>query len=344
MNIFDFINAKQISLYLGTVPPVTTIDQALFPNDKQLGMEMELAKGKNQKPVALRMSQFDVAVRPRVMKAELNIEKRELPFFKESILIREKDRQQLLLAISANNQNLVDFILKQVYNNYLALVQGAEIQAKRMRTQLIQKGEINIVTPSGDIVVDYGVPVEHKETISDTSKKWSNPAADIVGDIERWQKIFTDEGKAKPTRLLLTSKTFGYIRKNAAILAEIRGLTNPIVTEQMVIAYLNNKLGVQIAILNGTFVNEEGTTLNYYEDNIVTLIPPGTLGRTVFGTTPEEVDKIYGTSKLDTEIVNTGVAITTMVKEDPVTVETKVSSMCLPSFEGSENCFFAVVA
>ena len=121
-------------------------------------------------------------------------------------------------------------------------------------------------------------------------------------------------------------------------------ISNYIVTENDVVNYLKVKLGVTVAIVNGTFVNEAGATVSYYDDNKVTLIPSGTLGRTVYGTTPEEADAIFGSGKLDTQIVNTGVAITTMVKEDPVTVETKVSQLLLPSFERADECFFATVA
>ena len=73
------------------------------------------------------------------------------------------------------------------------------------------------------------------------------------------------------------------------------------------------------------------------------MIPEGTLGNSVYGTTPEEADKIYGSGKLDTQIVRTGIAITAMCKEDPVTVETKVSQIGMPSFERIDECFFAKV-
>lgn len=344
MNLQDFISAKEISLYIQNLPPRTTIDQVLFPNTKQWGTEIELAKGAKQRPVALKMSTFDVAVKPRALKAELKIDKKELPFFKESVLIKEKDRQMLMMALQANNQNLVEQLISQVYENYQALVDGAGVQATRMRAQLIQKGEINIVTEDGDIVVDYEVPANHKETLLG-SALWSDPSADVIGDIQRWQGELTDDGYAAPSRMLLTKPTFAYISQNTAILNELkaRNMGEVIVTTQDIIAYLNRKLNISVGFLNGTFISEDGNTLNFYEDDYVTLIPEGALGKTVYGTTPEEADMVYGSGKLDTEIVNTGVAITTMPKEDPVTVETKVSQLVLPSFDRADECFFAIV-
>lgn len=346
MELKDFINASQIALYIQNLPPQTTIDEVLFTNTKQWGTELELAKGSKQKPVALKMSTFDVAVKARALSASLDIKKKELPFFKESIQIKEKDRQMLLMAMQSNNQNLVEQLIAQIYENYQSLIDGAGVQAKRMRAQLLQKGTISIVTDDGDIVVDYEVPAAHKETLLSTAT-WNNYAtADVVGDLIRWMKTLTDEGYAKPTRMLLTSTTFGYIAANTAILNELkaRNIGEVIVTDQDIVDYINRKLGLSVGILNGTFIAEDGSTVtNYYEDDYVTLIPDGTLGKTVYGTTPEEADKVYGTGKLDTSIVNTGVAITTMVKEDPVTVETKVSQLVLPSFDRVDECFFAKV-
>ena len=340
----DFINAKEIALYIKGLPEEDSLDKTLFPATKQYGMEIELAKGSKQRPVVLRPSTFDVAVRPRVLSATIDIEKREMPFFKESILIKESDRQKLMMAMAANNQNIINQILGHVYNNYKNLVDGAEVQMKRMRAQLIQNGTINITSDEGDIIVDYNIPSNHKETISTASKKWNNAAADIVGDITRWQKVFTNEGYAKPTLLIMTDTLFGYVCQNTAIIGDIKGMnTNYIVTQADVKNYLKQKFGVSVAIVNGVFVNEKGATLPYYEDNKVTFITAGALGQTVYWTTPEEADSIFGSGKLDTQIVNTGVAITTMVKEDPVTVETKVSQLGMPSFDKADECFFATV-
>lgn len=344
MNIFDYINSKEIALYIKGLKEESTLDKQLFPADKQYGMEIELAKGAKQRPVALKLSSFDVNVEPRVLKADVNIEKRDMPFMKESVLVNEKERQKLMLALQANNDNIVNQILSTVYSNYKALVDGAEVQMRRMRAQLLQNGVINISSSDGDIEVDYNIPSGHKETITTAAKKWNVSTADIMGDITRWQKVLVDEGYSKPPVLMLTDVCFGYVCTNTAILNAIKGLdTSKVVLPADVKNFLSTKFELTVAVVNGVFVNEAGSTVSYYEDNKVTLIPRGTLGRTVYGTTPEEADSIFGSGELDTQIVNTGVAITTMVKKDPVNVETKVSQLGMPSFEKADECFFATV-
>lgn len=221
MELKDFINSKEIALYIKNLPPQTKLDELLFPVTKQMSTEIEIAKGAKQKPVALRLSTFDTVAKVRALKADVSVEKKEMPFFKEAIGIKEKDRRDLILAQNSNNKNLVEFLVKNVFENYASLVSGVDIQSSRMRAQLIQKGEINIATKDGDIVVDYKVPANHKEVLTGGAA-WSDPTADIVGDIKRWQKVFTNEGLKKPTRILLSEKTFGYITQNEAITKDLK--------------------------------------------------------------------------------------------------------------------------
>ena len=71
---------------------------------------------------------------------------------------------------------------------------------------------------------------------------------------------------------------------------------------------------------------------------MVALFPTGNLGNTWFGTTPEESDLMSGTAD-NVSITDVGVAVTTMKKSDPVNVETKVTMICLPSFETADSVF-----
>ena len=74
-------------------------------------------------------------------------------------------------------------------------------------------------------------------------------AADIVGDIIKWQKVFTNEGYAKLTVLVLTDTCFGYVCQNTAIVNDIKGTnTNYIVTESDIKNYLQKKLGLQLKL------------------------------------------------------------------------------------------------
>lgn len=339
----DFINSKEIALYLKELPTEDTIDQALFPTKKQMSTNIEFAKGSKKKAVVLRMSTFDVAAKVRALSAELSVVKKEMPFFKEAIGINETTRRDLINAMNANNQNLIDALTEQVFENYAVLREGARIAMKRMRTQLIQNGEINITSSDGDIVVDYGVPSNHKINIQ--TGKWNTAAADIVGDIKKYQKLMVKENYPKPNIMLMTEATFdATFMINTAIKGAILSGYNtnfPILGQQDYIDYIKRVCGVTIVFLeDSVYYAEDGAEATpYYEDKKITFMSGSTLGNTVYGVTPEEYDKSYGSGKLDTTMVD-NVAVTTMVKEDPVSVDVKVSMIGIPSFERADEVLF----
>ena len=77
-----------------------------------------------------------------------------------------------------------------------------------------------------------------------------------------------------------------------------------------------------------------GTPTLFYPDDYFTLIPDGNLGKTWYGTTPEESDLMSGATEAQVQIVNTGVAVTTPSRPHPVNVLTIVSEIVLPKFRG----------
>lgn len=91
------------------------------------------------------------------------------------------------------------------------------------------------------------------------------------------------------------------------------------------------------------FKDETKTSKAFYPDDMVTLLPDGTIGSTWYGTTPEEAD-LMGDSGAQVSIVNTGVAITSIVTKHPVNTEIYASEIVLPSFERMDDVFVMKVA
>lgn len=338
----DIINVNEIATYVTELKPEVLIGEALFPRKKQLGMELRYIKGAKSKPVVLKQSTFDTAVKIRALKAEVSEITKEMPFFKESVMIKEKDRQDLLLALQANNQSLINMIVQKIFDNYNDLVDGGDMQMERMRMQLLSDGVISIISDDGDIVFDFGVPAAHKEALSGTSK-WSDTInSDPISDIIRWVRQMKNEGKIV-TRAVIDTTTFGWLTANKNIKAAAFPLNpNYVTSDDEIKAFIQNKTGVAFAVVSGTYKLEDGSEQPYFPSGKFTLIPTGALGATYYGTTPEEADMMFGQG-MNVQIVRTGIAIMTMKKDDPVTVHTKVSQLGMPSFEAANDCFFASV-
>lgn len=350
MELKDFINSRNIALYMKELPQQPTLEKSLFPPKKILGTKLENAKGAKKKPIALRQSTFDVAAKMRSLSADITVQSTEIPFFKEATGIDETTRRELISAIGCNNEDLVRAISDQIFDGQVNLIKGSEIMPKAMAAQVLQNGQINYSSDSndGDVIVDYGVPSNHKITLTSTDK-WTNPTADIVGDIKKWQKIITDENYPKPTTLFITESTFdNTFLINDRITKHLNGNVNNqnrILSQKDYLQFAKEILGLTIVFLDDStyYPYESAKPVQYYENNKVTLTSGTLLGNTVYGVTPEEFDKTHGSGKLDTTMVGTGTAITTMVKEDPVTVDTKVSVMPIVSFEKADEVIFATV-
>ena len=119
---------------------------------------------------------------------------------------------------------------------------------------------------------------------------------------------------------------------------------NYFISEEQVKAFVESVTGCSIFIYSKKVANlnhatglADSTPVALIPDNTVCLMPGGALGKTKFGTTPEESDLMTG-SDAQVSIVNTGTAIMTYKEKHPVQVNTIVSSVMIPSFEAIDDC------
>ena len=137
---------------------------------------------------------------------------------------------------------------------------------------------------------------------------------------------------------MCNSTVWRQLRANEKIRQDIYAV-KPIVghlTDSMLREYISEQLEITIAINDKRYKDEAGQTQKFMPDETFVMFPSGNLGKTWFGTTPAESDLMTGTAA-NVSITDTGVAVVTAKKVDPVQVETIVSMICLPSFEGANG-------
>lgn len=340
MSIFDIVTAENVKGYYNEVVNgvPSGLGQTLFPRTKQLGLELSFIKGSGGLPVVLKPSAFDVksTLRDRV---GLETLKTDMPFFKEGMMIKEKDRQDLMTMIQTGNKVYIDLVVQKIFNDTKTLLDGAVSQEERLRMQLLTQGKIAVAANGVDFEYDYGMPVTNK--LSPT-KMWTDPTANVAKDLINWTFAARAKG-VNLTKAVLNSTTLLLLTQNESISKALLVNGMGIVTPQMVSNYIKTTFGITLIVYDAMFKDEAGDTKKYIPDNIVSLIPDGSLGSTVFGTTPEEADLMSGGSDAQVAIVNEGMAITTSKVIDPVNVETKVSMITLPSFEKVDEVYIATV-
>lgn len=337
MSIFDLIKAPELTSYweehTQDMPPY--LGEELFPADKKLGLKLDWIKGANGLPVVLKPSAFDVGAvpRPRIGFEKLST---QMPFFKESTYIDEELRQELNMVLETGNQAYIDAVTRRVFADEIHLLDGARARREQMRMMALTTGAIAITANGQAYNYDYNLPEDHKVT-ADTS--WSNVNADVVEDLRKWMDKAEEDTGIRPTRGVCTRKTWGYLRRNQNIIKSLFVLSNGqvgAISDARLTQYLMDELGLELVIYGKRFKDDTGAATGFVPDDMISLFPAGQLGTTWFGTTPEESD-LMGGKVANVSITDVGVAVTTIEKADPVNVETKVTMICLPSFEAADS-------
>ena len=338
MTIFDLMQSQELVDYWQELVK----DEApypceeLFPNNKKRGLKLDWLKGARGLPIVLKTSAFDAAAVPR---GRIGFDKlsANMPYFKESTFIDEELRQELNMVLETGNQVYVDAVMNRVFDDEMRLLRGARASRERMRMMALTTGAIAMASNGQSFVFDYGVT--HKGT---ASVSWSDREnSDPIEDIRQAKEAIEQETGCTITRAMCDGKTWRDLRNNEKIKKEIFVLTNGVgaLTNKQLDNYIADQLdGLKIRVNKYRYKDEQGNTQAFMPENTFVMFPDGVLGTTWFGTTPAESDLMAG-NVANVSITDTGVAVTTVQKTDPVNVETIVSMICLPSFESADEVY-----
>ncbi|API89046.1 hypothetical protein BKP56_07165 [Marinilactibacillus sp. 15R] len=334
--IYDLVTAANLSgYYEATKPDSTNIGDQLFPARKQLGLRLDFIKGANKRAVVLKASAFDTqaSLRDRM---SIKLSSENMPYFDEGMLVKEEDRQQLNMIAQTNNQELLDAVVDNIYDDEATLISAAKARTHAMRMQVLATGKLQINSNGVRREFDYGVPEENQ---GQAATDWSATEADPIADIDTAIEAMAEQG-ISPAGMVMNSKTYGYLRKSASTAKRITGVKANQPTRNQVIEYLRDEYGLYATLVDDTFIDDAGEVRKYFPDGRVTFVPNQPVGNTVFGTTPAESDLQNGnTPGVSVAVVETGVAVVTEQKVNPVNVETRVSMINLPSFEGANMVY-----
>lgn len=339
MTIFDLMQSHELTAYWEEL----TQDEApypceeLFPDDKKRGISLKWIKGSKGLPIVLKTSAFDVHAipRPRIGFEKLTA---EMPYFKESTYIDEELRQELNMVLETGNQAYIDSVMNKIFDDETRLLRGAAASRERMRMMALTTGVVSMSANGQAFTFDYGVPSGHK---SEVTTSWSDTTnSDPIEDIRVAKEKILDDTGAVITRAMCDSKTWRYIRNNEKIKKAIFVFTNGAgaVSDKQLRQYIMDELEIEVLVNDKRYADESGATQKFMPTDTFVMFPDGNLGKTWFGTTPAESDLMTG-SAANVSITDTGVAVVTAQKVDPVQVETIVSMICLPSFEEADQVY-----
>ena len=337
MTIFDLVLSSELTAYWETLiqDEAPYPCEELFPDNKKRGLDLKWIKGSRGLPVVLKVSAFDAAAipRPRIGFDKLTA---EMPYFKESTYIDEEMRQELNIVLETGNQAYIDSVMNRIFDDEVNLLRGARASRERMRMMALTTGVVSMAANGQAFNFDYSVPSAHK---ANAAASWSDTAnADPLEDIRILKEKIQDDTGAEAVRAMCDGQTWRYLRNNQKIAKAIFVLTQGVgaLTDNSLRDYIKEQVGVDVVVNDKRYADESGNAVKFMPANTFVMFPDGDLGNTWFGTTPAESDLMSG-NVANVSITDTGVAVTTVQKADPVNVETIVSMICLPSFEQADK-------
>ena len=354
MLINQVIDSKSIALEAthNASNDIAYLGLAFFPEEKKAGLDLQWIKTHKGLPVSLAPSNFDALPVIRAREG-LKKEKTQMAFFRESMIIKEEDVQEIDRITSADDPYLVSAI-RSIYDDTNNLVSGAEVVPERMRMSLLATTNghpvIGISSDGVNYAYDYDPSGEYASkhyTKKTSTAKWSDtanskPIDDLIAAKKALQKI----GRT-PRYALMTSATLNMLIGNAQVRTVVLSQNpnaNVYINDAVVIAAVKATTGLEILVYDKMYIDDNGDEKQFYPDGKVTLLPDGALGKTWFGTTPEE-RTARQVADVDVTIYGKGIAIAVKTEYGPPALtSTTASEIVLPSYENMDSTYVLEVA
>lgn len=347
MKITDVFKAKRIAMVRTEVASnqIPYLGRAFFPFDKKAGLDLSWIKGSKGLPVALKPSAFDTVSTLRSREG-INIVETELAYFKESMLLKEKDEQEILRVQESTDPYAKD-VINHIYNDAETLVEGAEVIPERMVWSLLAPEDgtprIRLQADNANYEYNYDPNGNWQETNFAEltgSDAWSDPDSDPIKDLDTMATAIEDRCGTRPTLIVTSPTVMNYLKANNKIKGYFLTLHPDMVgfmTESRVRELFVSELKMEVIVYKKRYIDYDGDAQNFFPNTMVSLLPKGALGKTWFGTTPEERTKQQDPS-YDCELVEGGIAVAVTRTHDPEHTKTTVAEICLPSWEMMDYC------
>ena len=260
MNIRDAYNASAIALVNNEVASnkIAYLGSGLFPAKKKMGLDLKWIKTSKGLPVSLAPSNFD-AVSTLRSREGFKITETEMAFFRESMLIKEADEQEIMRAQDSTDPYARD-VLNRIFDDANTLIDGANVVPERMIMQLLAPSDgspkISIAANGATYAYNYDPNGTYKENnfaeLTTATDKWSDTEnSDPMDDVSVALDSVEAQTGERPTIMIVSRKTMDYLKQNkkikSAILAQ-NTTANVFMNDNRVKEVFSNELGLSIIV------------------------------------------------------------------------------------------------
>lgn len=336
--LIEVFNTLELINYFKEVTAAPMLGESLFPERKIQDIEFDMILGRGGLPVSATVHALDTKT---MLASRQGIEKgiQSLSLIKRQIKITEKE---LIKIQNPRNDEELNFVLAQLYNDSEKLVESIKVRIEAMRMEVLSTGKIKIEENDVKVTIDYLVPSGNKKAYN-----WSSPTtAAPLTDLDTIVTAVESECGTRPTRALTSRKIVKAICACTSIKKAIFGTNSD---KLVTLALLNDLLSqsdLPILLVNEGKYKVEGATgfvtTRYFPENIISMFGDSTLGETIYGLTAEEV-KLIGDGQMETASMVGNIFTGTYTSVDPVAEFTKVAATAIPSFPHADELGIATI-
>lgn len=343
--------------YLKTRGTAPYLGRQKFGTRKQDSLDLRFITGKSGLPVSLKASNFDAQAELRDVGGFSDIQN-EMPFYRESYMVTEKEEQEYANYQSAENSNMANQVLREISKKPMMLIEGAMVVPERQIWQLLAPADgiprVQVTIGGNSYYVDYTTDngteykKDHFVDITGTgTDKWSASAtATPLDDLITIRRDFSKKTGYSLTRFTMNTETWEMVLKaedtKKQVLGSIAYNSGIRLQQGQVTEYLRG-YGIEIEVYDKLYIDPaDGATKYFVPTGIVSCQCAGVyLGDYVFGRTPEERSGNEADGNLS--IVETGISVYTYSTNHPINEHCVVSMIGLPTFEGMDSVVVAKV-
>lgn len=200
------------------------LGSGFFPAQKKAGLDLKWLKGHKGLPVSLMPSNFDAksTFRDRV---GISIAETQMPFFRESMLVKEADEQEIM-RVKDTNDPYAASVLENIFDDTRTLVDGANVVPERMIMQLLSPvdGSMGIEVAANGVNYSYNYDPDgswkqsHFMKIETETDMWNAAdTCDPLDDIEAALDAQQAASGNRPEVLLMSKATFKLMKNSKKV-------------------------------------------------------------------------------------------------------------------------------
>jgi hypothetical protein len=292
-NILDFLSPIEFRDYARARVFKPYVGEELFPNSEKIdALKISYIVGADNKPVVAKASAFNAEAE---IGSRDGLEAKEIELFKIQKQYR-MDERELRVFLNNEGNDARKMAASRLFDDGVTLYEEIRANIQLMRMQLLANGMLTqpVFDPitKNDAVVDYQVPTENKFARSKFAKAWTDPTADIIGDLQMLSFV-ADE---RPLKAMTSRKIFNAILKNNGIQKALFGDSGGLrlVTRELLNSLLLSLELPQIVVNEDTYrVQNDKKAKNqlsrFFPENKFVLYPEGALGEMLYAITSEEL-------------------------------------------------------